>query len=136
MNTSTVWSSCWPREFRWIKLSLHKAELVCKTWHLGCGMWKIRFLSVGGGLAYIFMWSFRFNPHSPCSGVFRVIFRLFGVSYAALGISKSNDVQLEVSDVRWHTRKFEDSAAHMLALDRLCEAGWFCKENLDWKLML
>jgi len=28
-----------------------------------------------------------------------------------------------VSDVRWHTRKFEDSAAHMLALDRLCEAG-------------
>ena len=44
---------------------------------------------------------------------------------AALGISKSNDVQLEVSDVRWHTRKFEDSAAHMLALDRLCEAGGF-----------
>lgn len=66
------------------------------------------------------------NPHSPCSCVFRIISHLFGLSYAAaLGISKSNDVQLEVSDVRWHTRKFEDSAAHMLALDRLCEAGGF-----------
>lgn len=28
-----------------------------------------------------------------------------------------------VDDVRWHTRKFEDSPAHLLALDRLCEAG-------------
>lgn len=30
---------------------------------------------------------------------------------------------LQVDDVRWHTRKFEDSPAHLLALDRLCEAG-------------
>lgn len=71
-------------------------------------------LSVGGGLVV-----------NSTVTVLAVVF--LGSSFICLGYHMPLPLGSinEVSDVRWHTRKFEDSAAHMLALDRLCEAGGF-----------